>query len=119
MFEAKQYQHRPVPRTAEEYQRALESKYGARATELGRRYPLAGFEGNVLGALAAIDTDNSYACPTFAMAEAQFVKTGNPNVEGQPEWPAYVSGGAFQRLAPPAPRSEDGFASRHQCGYWR
>ncbi|SHT11356.1 exported carboxylesterase [Mycobacteroides abscessus subsp. abscessus] len=50
---------------------------------------------------------------------AQFVKTGNPNVEGQPEWPAYISGGAFQRLAPPAPRSEGGFASRHQCGYWR
>ncbi len=183
VFEAKQYQHRPVPRTAEEYQSVLESKYGTRATELGRRYPLADFDGNVLGALAAIDTDNSYACPTFAMAEAlarrapvyayefadpvapveqqyrdaplplgashgselgylfdlsrtmnpesaalstqmtrywaQFVKTGNPNVEGQPEWPAYISGGAFQRLAPPAPRSEGGFASRHQCGYWR
>ncbi|SHS95477.1 Probable carboxylesterase [Mycobacteroides abscessus subsp. abscessus] len=183
VFEAKQYQHRPVPRTAEEYQSVLESKYGTRATELGRRYPLADFDGNMLGALAAIDTDNSYACPTFAMAEAlarrapvyayefadpvapveqqyrdaplplgashgselgylfdlsrtmnpesaalstqmtrywaQFVKTGNPNVEGQPEWPAYISGGAFQRLAPPAPRSEGGFASRHQCGYWR
>lgn len=183
VFEAQQYQNGPVPRTAEEYQSALESKYADRAAELGRRYPLSAFGGNVLAALAAIDTDNSYACPTFAMAEAlarkasvyayefadpvapvepryrdaplplgashgselgylfdmsrplnqesaalsaqmitywtQFVKTGNPNAEGQPEWPRYVPGGAFLRLAPPAPQPEEGFTGSHQCGYWR
>lgn len=183
VFEAQQYQGKPVPSRVDEYQSALESKYGDRATELGRRYPLPAFGGNVLAALAAIDTDNSYACPTFAMAEAlsrkmpvyayefadpaapveaqyrdaplplgashgselgylfdlskpmnresaalsaqmiaywtQFVKTGNPNVGGQPDWPKYVPGGAFQRLAPPAPASEKGFADNHQCGYWR
>lgn len=182
VFEAQQYQHKPVP-GAEEYQRALESKYADRATELGRRYPLSAYGGNVLAALAAIDTDNSYACPTLDMAEAlvrkapvyayefadpaapveqqyqgaplplgashgselgylfdlsrslsqgsaalstqmitywaQFVKTGNPNGGGQPEWPQYAPGGAFLRLVPPAPKPMAGFADSHQCGYWR
>ncbi|MBB4853051.1 para-nitrobenzyl esterase [Mycobacteroides chelonae] len=183
VFEAQQYQGKPTPGTAEDYQSVLEGKYGERATELGRRYPLSAFGGNVLAALAAIDTDNSYACPTLGMAEAlarrsavyayefadpaapverqyqgaplplgashgselgylfdmskplnqesaalsaqmiaywsQFVKTGDPNVEGQPEWPKYAPGGAFQRLAPPMPKPTEGFAGTHQCRYWR
>ncbi|MFA4080330.1 carboxylesterase/lipase family protein [Mycobacteroides salmoniphilum] len=182
VFEAQQYQHKPVPSTAEEYQGVLESKYADRATELGRRYPLSAFGGNVLAALAAIDTDTSYACPTLGLAEAlvrktpvyayefadpaapveqqyrdaplplgashgselgylfdlsrslsqesaalstrmiqywtQFVKTGNPNGDGQPEWPKYLPGGAFLRLAPPTPQPVEGFANTHQCGYW-
>jgi para-nitrobenzyl esterase len=50
---------------------------------------------------------------------AQFVKTGNPNGSGQPEWPKYAPGGAFLHLAPPAPKPMTGFADSHQCGYWR
>lgn len=183
VFQAQQHQHTPAPRGAEEYRHALESKYGDKATELAGRYPLSDYGGNVLAALAAIDTDNSYACPTLDMAEAlgrsgpvyayefadpaapvdsqyqdaplplgashgselgylfdmsrplsqesaalstqmirywaQFVKTGNPNIEGQPQWPRYVPGGAFLRLAPPMSKPMEGFANSHQCGFWR
>ncbi|MUM18216.1 carboxylesterase family protein [Mycobacterium sp. CBMA271] len=182
VFQAQQYRHTPAPQGPDEYRRALEGKYGAKAPELGLRYPLSAYGGNVLAALAAVDTDNTFACPTLDMAEAlarsgpvyayefadpaapaykeyrdaplplgashgselgyffdvsrplnqesaalstqmirywaQFVKTGDPNVEGQPTWPKYTAGGAFLRLAPPAPKQMEGFASTHQCGFW-
>ncbi len=183
ILEAQQYQHTPVPQGAEEYRHALETKYADQATELERRYPLSAYGGNVLAALAAIDTDKTFACPTLDMAEAlagtgpvyayefadphapvkaeyrdsplplgashgaelgyifhmsrplsqesaalstqmilywtQFVKTGNPTVDGQPPWPRYVPGGIFLRLAPPAPKPAEHFADSHQCGFWR
>lgn len=48
----------------------------------------------------------------------KFAKTGNPNREGYPQWPAFSSTGKVQKLAPNAIGASSSFATDHKCGFW-
>ncbi|MFT4193323.1 carboxylesterase/lipase family protein [Ottowia sp.] len=50
---------------------------------------------------------------------AQFAKTGNPNVAGNPNWPAYTQAGdTYLTLAPSAIAPSTTFGAEHQCAVW-
>lgn len=68
-FQAEQYSGKPLP-DATEYRKLLGDKYGGRAEAIAGAYPVAKYNGNVLAALAAVDTDATFACPTETMTRA-------------------------------------------------
>jgi para-nitrobenzyl esterase len=49
----------------------------------------------------------------------QLSKSGSPNGEGTPQWPAYTAANdTYQSLVPPTPVPTTGFAADHKCDFW-
>ena len=66
---ADEYRGTPIPQGRDAYVMALREKYGGQAAAIENLYPLTNFGNNVLAALAAINTDNIFACPTQKMTQ--------------------------------------------------
>ena len=49
---------------------------------------------------------------------SQFVKTGTPDVPGEPQWPQFSSDGKRLSLQTPEPSITTDYAARHQCPFW-
>jgi para-nitrobenzyl esterase len=50
---------------------------------------------------------------------AQFARSGDPNSDGTPVWPAYqIATDQRQSLSPPTPYTQATFAVDHHCAFW-
>lgn len=49
---------------------------------------------------------------------AAFVKTGAPNADGAPQWPAFAAGEDVMSLQPDGSRVIGEFGRNHQCPFW-
>lgn len=49
---------------------------------------------------------------------SQFVKTGDPNVTGEPQWPRFSADASRLSLQTPTPSITTDYAGRHQCAFW-
>ncbi|MGV9800045.1 carboxylesterase/lipase family protein [Mycobacterium sp. NPDC003449] len=49
---------------------------------------------------------------------SRFVRNGNPDAEGLPDWPALDGAGARMSLRPDGSRMAEGFGREHRCLFW-
>ncbi len=47
-----------------------------------------------------------------------FVRTGSPQVDGQPDWPGFGTANEVMSLQPDGSRAVGSFAAEHQCPFW-
>jgi para-nitrobenzyl esterase len=76
------------------------------------------FDVSRLGITPTFTQDQQDLSNTMIGYWTQFVTTGNPNLEGTPNWPAYIgAGGQFQSLVAPTPESDldSSFDTDHKC----
>jgi len=86
-------------------------------------FPAGAYHGSELFYLfnfgATLDTDQQHLADTMIRYWSHFARTGDPNVDGTPQWPLYsVATDQFQLLRPPTPIVKLDFATDHKCAVW-
>lgn len=49
---------------------------------------------------------------------AAFVRSGAPDADGAPDWPAVAGSGPWMSLRPDGSRMVTGFGAEHRCDFW-
>ncbi|HKF29690.1 MAG TPA: carboxylesterase family protein [Candidatus Binataceae bacterium] len=86
-------------------------------------FPAGAYHGSELFYLfnfgATLGTDQKHLADTMIRYWSHFARTGDPNVDGTPQWPLYsVATDQFQSLRPPTPIVKLDFATDHKCAVW-
>ncbi|MEV6905147.1 carboxylesterase family protein [Amycolatopsis sp. NPDC051372] len=77
------------------------------------------FDGSFAGPRTAPPSPAHFALPhTLISYWTSFAKTGNPNSDGSPAWPAYRAATPLPSLSTDGTRQVD-FEAEHHCSFWQ
>ena len=77
------------------------------------------FDSDLRGGHAPFTADQEALAGAMVSYWTRFARTGTPNGQGLPNWPAYTAASdTHMSLEPPTPQAESDFAADHKCGFW-